>query len=233
MQAPEKKRIIPKTLSQSIYDHLKDSIIKNELKAGQRISEKEIADIFDVSTTPVREAVLKLGSEGYITIDSHRKAVVKDISYQELAGLYELFSVVESFAAGIIVEQIKPQQLSTVEKLTKEMDTYAHRDSVETYLELNVIIHNEIWKGLPDNILRKTLHFLNSQFLRYNHARFFLFRDNVLLQRSCRDHFKIVEYLKTRDKAKLVKLIRNHWILLTPPSLQEGFEKYLRIYNGR
>ncbi len=58
---------MPKTLSESVYNNLRTGIINNELKAGQRIYEKEIAKLYGVSTTPVREAFLKLNAEGYIS----------------------------------------------------------------------------------------------------------------------------------------------------------------------
>ena len=62
------KNVIPKTLSESVYNNLRIGIINNEFKAGQRIYEKEVAKSFGVSTTPVREAFLRLSAEGFITI---------------------------------------------------------------------------------------------------------------------------------------------------------------------
>ena len=75
---------IPKTLGQSIYSHLKDAILNNHLKANQKINEKEIAQSFGTSTTPVREAVMRLGAEGFVITDSHRETIVKEISLEEL-----------------------------------------------------------------------------------------------------------------------------------------------------
>ena len=57
---------ISKTLSQIIYNHLKESIITNKLKAGQKINERKIAELCEVSITPVKEAVFMLGAEGLV-----------------------------------------------------------------------------------------------------------------------------------------------------------------------
>ena len=56
----------PRTLSERIYLHLKDSIIKGKIKSNQVILEKEIAESFGVSITPVRGALRQLAGEGLI-----------------------------------------------------------------------------------------------------------------------------------------------------------------------
>ena len=62
---------MPETLSQSIYNCLKKAILENKIKANQKINEKEIADGFKVSRTPVREALVRLEAEGFTKITSH------------------------------------------------------------------------------------------------------------------------------------------------------------------
>ena len=74
---------LDRTMSEFIYGSLKDSIINNELKANQRINEKQLAEYFKVSRTPIREAVLRLEAKGFVRIDSYRRAVVKEISYND------------------------------------------------------------------------------------------------------------------------------------------------------
>ncbi len=51
---PEVASSIPKTLSQTVYNYLKSAIITNQLPANQRTIEKDIAKIFDISTSPMR-----------------------------------------------------------------------------------------------------------------------------------------------------------------------------------
>ncbi|MGB6867697.1 MAG: GntR family transcriptional regulator, partial [Candidatus Aminicenantaceae bacterium] len=56
----------PRTMSEFIYNNLKDAIMNRELKANQRINEKELSNAFHVSRTPVREAVLMLAAKGFV-----------------------------------------------------------------------------------------------------------------------------------------------------------------------
>ena len=227
-KAEEKARFIPKTLSQSIYNHLKTSIINNKLKANQRINEKEIANFFGVSTTPVREAVLKLGAEGFVNINSHREAVVKEISYQELKEIFQVLSVLDCLASTLAADHLSAEELKELEELTAEMESHCHPDGIEKYMTLNIDIHNRIWESLPNRFLRDTLRYVNDQMLRYNYARLYAYHKPGVMERSMNEHREILKALKERDKNRLRTLMLNHWgSLLQPSPFEDGLKEYL------
>lgn len=227
-KAEDKARFIPKTLSQSIYNHLKTSIINNKLKANQRINEKEIANFFGVSTTPVREAVLKLGAEGFVNINSHREAVVKEISYQELKEIFQVLSVLDCLASTLAADHLSAEELKELEELTAEMESHCHPDGIEKYMTLNIDIHNRIWEFLPNRFLRDTLRYVNDQMLRYNYARLYAYHKPGVMERSMNEHREILKALKERDKNRLRTLMLNHWgSLLQPSPFEDGLKEYL------
>lgn len=227
-KAEDKARFIPKTLSQSIYNYLKTSIINNKLKANQRINEKEIANFFGVSTTPVREAVLKLGAEGFVNINSHREALVKEISYQELKEIFQVLSVLDCLASTLAADHLSAEELKELEELTAEMESHCHPDGVEKYMSLNIDIHNRIWESLPNRFLRDTLRYVNDQMLRYNYARLYAYHKPGVMERSMNEHREILKALKERDKNRLRTLMLNHWgSLLQPSPFEDGLKEYL------
>ena len=135
---------IPKTLSQSIYEHLKESILNKELEPNQRINEQEIADSFDVSRTPVREAVVRLAAEGFVDIVSHREALVKEVSYKELKEVFQVIGVLDRLAVHLIVDKIDSHELTKLEKLTSKMERHFIMREVEKFLDLNYSIHENV-----------------------------------------------------------------------------------------
>jgi DNA-binding GntR family transcriptional regulator len=205
---------IPKTLSQTIYNYLKDAVVTNKLKANQRIIEKDIAQMFGVSTTPVREALLRLGAEGYIFIDSHRKTVVKEISYTELEDIFQVMAELDTIAIKQVVENIQPEHLQELEELTEQMEQSGEANDIEKYLELNTAVHNKIWDILPNKILQRTIEFVHGQLMRYTYSRITAFQEPAVLERSVQDHKKILRALKDKDKRALKSLARNNWRLL-------------------
>ena len=216
------KTKIPKTLSQSIYNYLKEAIKANTLKANQRIIEKDIAEKFAVSTTPVREALLRLSAEGYVSIDSHRKTLVKEISYQELKSIYQVMEDIDVIAIRQVVDHIKPEHIKELGELTKKMEREARSGDIEKYLEINSLIHNKIWEVLPNKILRKTIKFVHSQLLRYTYSRVIAYHEPAVLKRSVREHKEILKALKDKDKRTLKYLIRKNWSLLLNCQTQDS-----------
>jgi len=89
---------ITKSLSTPIYEYLKRSIINSDLKAGERIGEKEVAKNFGVSRTPVREAIIRLSVEDFVDINYHRESVVKDIPYEGLEEILHVISQLDAYA---------------------------------------------------------------------------------------------------------------------------------------
>jgi DNA-binding GntR family transcriptional regulator len=205
---------IPKTLSESVYNNLRTGIISNELKAGQRIYEKEIAKLYGVSTTPVREAFFKLNAEGYISIDSHRKASVKKISYKELEDIFMVMADLDALAVSQAVDNFTPDCIREIEELIAEMEEICQSSFVERFLELNVAIHYKIWSKLPNKVMERTLHFVHGQLLRYNYARYLAFQDPDIMKRSLDEYKSILNALTNKNKREIKKFIKTHWSFL-------------------
>lgn len=220
---------LPRTMSEHIYNILKKAILNNELKANQRISEKELADYFHVSKTPVREAVLRLAAEGFIKIDAHRRASVTEISYTKLKDIFQVLGTLDSLAISLAVDNLTPRDLRKLEDLIVRMEAKCNVDSVEKYLELNVTFHNEIWKTVPNELLKELLYLVRDKLLRYTYARIIAFQDPAALEKSMKQHKEILDAIKLKDKEKLKKLIRDHrGSLMKSSAYIKELKKYLK-----
>lgn len=229
----ENESIITKTLSQSIYNYLKDAIITNNLKANQRVIEKDIAKKFGVSTTPVREALLRLSAEGYVSIDSHRKTLVKEISYQELEDIFKVMADLDVIAISQVVDHVQPKHIQELEDLTSQMEQKAKANDIEKYLGLNTAVHKKIWDILPNKVLQKTIEFVHSQLLRYSYSRIIAYMEPAVLKQSLQEHKKILRALEDKDKRTLKTLIRSNWsILLDRESSESGKLKIKKQKGG-
>lgn len=220
---------ITKTLSQSIYIYLKHAVVTNELKANQRIIEKDIAKMFGVSTTPVREALLRLAAEGYLSIDSHRKTVVKEASIEELKDILQVLAELDTISIGHVVEHIQPEQIKELKELTEQMEQVGRSKDIEKYLELNTTIHKKIWDILPNKVLQRTIEFVHSQLMRYMYSRLSAFQEPAVLDQSIQEHRKILRALEDKDKRALKSLIKSNWSLLPEKQPKKSGEKGVQI----
>jgi len=220
----------PKTLSESVYERIKTAIFHNELKAGQRIYEKDVAKIYKVSTTPVREAFLRLKAEGYITIDAYRRASVKAVSIRELEDIFAVLASMDVWAIGQVADHMDAQGMQDIEKIIGRMEQVCKPFCINDYLDLNRALHHKIWDFLPNEVLKTTLHSLHDQLLRYNYAHYLVFQDPNIMQSSLEAYKKIVKALAEKDKDKLQNLIKLHWSFLVQQRHMK--KKYWHAFQG-
>lgn len=225
---------LPRTMSEFIYDSLKESIITNEIKANHRINEKEIAERFHVSRTPVREAVLRLAAEGFVKIDSYRRAIVKEISFEELGEILQVLGALDRLAVSLAIDVITPKEIMKLEGITEKMERVCASKSVEKFIELNASFHDELWKSVPNQFLFEILNFVRDKKERYSYARLFSYKKPGFLEKSMKHHRVLMKAIKSRDKEKLQELIVEHRnILLERSSAEEKKElKEYLMANG-
>jgi DNA-binding GntR family transcriptional regulator len=84
-------------ISDSIYSHLKKMILQGELPPGHRLLVLEIAQYFDDSQAPVREALERLKHEGLISGKSNKGSVVSDVTHKEIQDISVIREILEGF----------------------------------------------------------------------------------------------------------------------------------------
>lgn len=205
---------LPRTMSEFIYEKLKELIINNELKANQRINESELAKYFRVSRTPIREAILRLEAKGFVRIDSHRRAEVKEVSYKELMEIFQVLAALDCLAVEQAADNLTAKQISKLERLAQRMEKNCDSNAIEKYFELNEVFHSEIWKAVPNKLLREMLFSIQEKIQRYTYVRLYAFKKTGALKKIILEHRKLTEAIKKKDKQKLKELIVKH--RLTP-----------------
>jgi len=199
------------TLSDKIYQYLKESIIKNKIRPNQRIQEKDIAVQFESSTTPVREAVRRLSAEGFIEITPYRHAVVRQISSKELEEMYDVITILDYHALRTALNELEAPHIQEIAALTEELERHCHVDALEKYLDLNALIHIKIWSVIKNKFLYSTLLQVYNQIQRYAYVRYSVFARHGALKRSLKKHKRLLEALLSRNGRGLKKLVKEHW----------------------
>ena len=121
--------LTPRALYEEVAEQLRQRIFRRELEPGSWIDELKIAEEFDISRTPLREALKVLAAEGLVTMKVRRGAYVTEMSEKDLRDVYHLLSLLESDAAGVVAERATPEQLQALEALHKELeDATSNRD---------------------------------------------------------------------------------------------------------
>lgn len=127
-----------RTAHEVVRDTLRHAILNGALPGGTRLVQADIAVQLEVSTTPVREALRDLATEGLIRLDAHRGAIVYEPDLDEVRDLYDVRKILEAEAMRRAVRTITEEELLRAETLQARMD--AESDAV-VWVDLNREFH--------------------------------------------------------------------------------------------
>ena len=118
-----------KPLRDVVFETLRDAIIKQVLKPGERLMEIQLADEMGVSRTPVREAIRKLELEGLVVMVPRKGAYVAGVSMKDIHEVYEVRAALEMLAVSLAAERITDEELDALERqVLRESEAEANAD---------------------------------------------------------------------------------------------------------
>lgn len=105
---------------EQVYDKIRRAIVEGRYAPRQRLVEQRLAEEFDVSRTPVREAFRRLEADGLIVIERNRGAAVRQLTTEEIADLYDVRSRLEAYAAELAATRADDRDLATLDTAVEE-----------------------------------------------------------------------------------------------------------------
>lgn len=190
------------TIPSKICRVLREAIIKGEFKPGDRLIQNELAESLGVSRMPIREAIKQLESEGYITIEPHRGAIVREFSLKEIEEIYFLRSQFEPLAVKESLKFINAQTIEQLEHLTKEMN---ETDEIGKFIELNIMFHNLLIKDCPWEKLNSIIQNLWTGFPQQTPH---LLADQIEISKN--EHILIINAIKENNPPLVSELLEQH-----------------------
>jgi DNA-binding GntR family transcriptional regulator len=184
-----------KTLREKIVELLREAIIQQKIKPGERVTELEIASRFGLSRTPIREAFRQLESEGFLTIVPRKGAMVAELNAKDIRDFYEIKAVLEGYAAKVAASKITDAEIAELEKINRQIRECALRQDVAGMTEAHNRFHLRILEICGNQKIINVVSGLVKQFLRF---RFFVSASSQQ-ERLLEDHRNIIDALKARD----------------------------------
>jgi DNA-binding GntR family transcriptional regulator len=210
-RAPE----LPSTISETIYRYLKTSIIEGELEPNQRVQEREIAELFKVSTTPVREAFQRLAAEKYLIINARKDVIVASLTLEEIGELFEIVRLLDAFAIKKTLPRLTDDDIAELSEMTEELGRWHKQKNIHGYVRTNLEIHERIWKKCGNSLLYQSLVNMAEKYTLCANQIFLLTESDdgspSLFKKSHRDHIELLAAIEKRDAHAVDEIIRNHW----------------------
>jgi len=187
--------------SDLVTDALRELITDRQLSPGTPLRQRDLAEQFDVSYTPVREALRRLEAEGLVARDVHRGASVARTEPEELAENYRILAALEVLAGTLAVPKISDDDIAEIEDLYQQVA--ACDPGEERLAELNRRFHFRIYECARSPMLLLLMRLLWRSFPAGPQAG----RPHA---ESVHQHAQLIEALKRRDQDRVAAVIREH-----------------------
>ena len=194
-------------LHQEVAVRLRQRIVEGQLAPGAKLNERELAELLNVSRTPLREALKMLAAEGLVELLPNRGAVVAQMSAQDVADTFEVIAGLEGQSGELAAQRITEAELAEIRALHYEMMAAYTRRDLPTYYRLNAQIHTQINAAARNPVLAQTWRTVNA---RLQALRFRSNFDEAKWKRAVKEHERMVELLAARDSAGLRALLVEH-----------------------
>lgn len=187
---------------------LEEQIVLGRLRPRERLLEEELAKHFDAKRHVIRAALAELEAMGIIVRQPNRGATVKDFTPQEVEQIYDIRQLLEGHAARIMP---LPASAGVIEQLRA---AYAkHSDAVDAHqthliFRSNLEFHRILFDACGNPFLAKQIDQLASRV----HAIRFI-SDHRMVERAKdarEDHSKMIEYMQSGDRPKLMEIVGRH-----------------------
>ena len=201
-----------KPLRDVVFETLRDAIITQVLKPGERLMEIQLADEMGVSRTPVREAIRKLELEGLVIMVPRKGAYVAGVSMKDIHEVYEVRAALEMLAVSLAAERITDEELDALERqVLRESEAEASEDTDEHTLDnivyIDTTFHDIIYQAANNQRLVQFLNILQEQLQRFRAAS--LSRPGRS-KTALEEHKQIIEALADRNGDLAAKLAKEH-----------------------
>lgn len=218
-------------LVDSLAERIRQRITAGEFPIGMQLRQAALANEFNVSRTPVREALRKLQAGGLITVTPHRGAVVRVPAPWEVRDAYEVRAELEGLAADRAATRITPSDIAKLEQANDTMRKGAQRASKPKATgnkpppstAANDTFHMVILEAAGNARLAQVIQQINESFPRSVLAQV-LVDDPGLRAVNVAEHDAVIEALRARDGAAAREAMREH-VLTAGNHLARWYER--------
>ena len=197
----------------SPYDYIKKEIILGNMKPGDVFDEKSIANELKLSRTPVREEVLRLNQEGYLTIIPRKGTIVSNISITDIKEVYDFRFILEP----IICEKACSKMSSSLLMKWKEYLLNIINDNLDKLVipvevsgidDIDKEFHKSIADSLNNKYISEEINLLMEKSTRIRYLS--SINSEERYKASLYEHILIIDSLLAKDEKKAKEMMTNH-----------------------
>jgi DNA-binding GntR family transcriptional regulator len=209
MNMVEKGILNIKSLKEQVYEYLRSQLGRGELLPGSSINMDETSKKLGVSRTPLRDALLQLEMEGFVSILPRRGVTVNHLTLQDIKNYYEIIGALESAALMTNFDTIKETHIQEMHALNGDMKQAIDQDDFNQYYQKNLLFHDVYLNLCKNKNLVKIVNTLKRRLYDFPRQEGFVKQWEVT---SIDEHQELVRLIEEGKKEQASNYIRDiHW----------------------
>ena len=195
------------TKNDKVYYSIKEEIVNGYLYPGERLVASQLAQKYNVSPMPVREALKRLQQDGLIEFVPHVGARVVQVDCRKFEEIVNVRIVLEPLAAKLATDRLKDEQIEKLQKLLDVMKKCITDRNIKQYTLLNNKFHDYIYKNCGNETL---YDIIKSLMEKSEYSKSIFFRDVSRIEKSFNEHLECFKHIKNRNSEKVYDSFKDH-----------------------
>ena len=197
-----------RVLADWVTASLREAILNGYFEAGEKLDQDLIAEELEVSRTPVREAVRKLESEGFIELRPHYGAFIATVSQRDIHQVFEVRGLLEAEIVRQVTPLIPQSVLDELDNSLVETQAQVDAGDIAKHFENDVSFHETIASFAENRLLKEVLDGITNRISLVR--RFAQSKPGPHLSESLKEHRAILQAMRRRDLEQAAELMAAH-----------------------
>lgn len=213
-----------KSLKEQVYEYLRDQMRRGAILPGSAIDMEETSKKLGVSKTPLRDALLQLEMEDFVTILPRRMVVVNSLTERDIRNYYEIIGSLESMAMLKVFDSLKDSGVEAMQSLNDGMKDAVAANDFDLYYERNLAFHNAFLNLCGNDSLVKLVNSLKKRLYDFPRSKGFI---KEWEESSILEHQALIDLIRAGRRQDAANHVRDvHWSF----KVQERFVR--KYYPG-
>jgi DNA-binding GntR family transcriptional regulator len=197
------------TKSDYAYRQVRDRILSGELQPGAVLQQRDLASKIGISTTPLREALRRLKSEGLVELDAHRDARIAPLRAEEARDLLELRKSLDPLAAGLAAQRRTNADIQAIRAAHESLEPLPTHPAIGQ-LVAHRNFHAAIYRASHNDLLIEALEGLWDKADRYRRLALQNDRGQGARDQKAHEHQLLVDFIASGDSDGAANLMHAH-----------------------
>ena len=193
-------------LRTQVYEHLREKLKNQNIKPGSFVTINQLSSQLGINRTPLRDALLQLQVEGFVTFLPQRGIQINELSRKDLENIYEILGALDSRALFSIFDKLTPEHIEKMRQINEEMYECVSDEEFNRYFDLNTAFHNVYLDLSTNKMLLSQVNIFRQRLFDFGAKGKWIEKVREL---NYAEHLKFIELIEKGDARVVSDFIRD------------------------